>query len=133
MLRTALLALFRLRDRYLLSNCLAILSNLGPHVAHMHAYTSERIVTIIEKLGKRIIDTEIKYVRRCRPRSATVSSQNGVHGGKTSPALNFEPITAASVATYIDIMQDMQDTLCVVLTLVCRAIRFYFAVNFSYE
>lgn len=125
-LRTALLALFRQKDKYLLSNCLAILSNLGPHIANMHAYTSERVVTIIEKLGKRIIDTEGKYLRRSRPRPDSGRSTPTLAGkgpNRASPDGSCEPLTPSGIASYVDIMQSMQETLRVVLALVCRAIR----------
>ena len=131
-LRTALLALFRQKDKYLLSNCLAILSNLGPHVANMHAYTAERVVTIIEKLGKRIIDTELKFLKRSKPRSAaevgSPTANASKKQSKTDPLRNSfdssaEPLSPAGIASYVEIMQNMQDTLRVVLVLVGRAIR----------
>lgn len=126
-LRTALLALFRQKDKYLLSNCLAILSNLGPHVANLHAYTAERVVTIIEKLGKRIIDTELKYLKRSKPSgvllSASPIASNKPNHRSTGLEGTSEPLTPTSIANYTEIMQNMQDTVRVVLNLVCRALR----------
>lgn len=129
-LRTALLALFRQKNKYLLSNCLAILSNLGPHVINIHAYTAERVVTIIEKLGKRIIETEIKYMKRSRPKTevtppAASPNKKGQQTDLFRSSLDNsnEPLSASGIASYIEIMQNMQDTLRVVLVLVCRAIR----------
>lgn len=50
-------ALFKLQvDHYLLSNCYAILLNVAPYLTNIHFYTSERIIDVIKKISKRIID-----------------------------------------------------------------------------
>ncbi len=39
--------LFQLKNSYLLSNCLAILLNIAPHVLNLHTHTAERLVKVI--------------------------------------------------------------------------------------
>jgi hypothetical protein len=54
-LKGLLFALFTWRDSYALSHCLALLVNLSSSMREMHAYTAERIVDVILKLGRRVV------------------------------------------------------------------------------
>jgi len=36
----------RLRDEFLLSNCIAVLLNLSPHIIHLHPYVASRLVSV---------------------------------------------------------------------------------------
>jgi hypothetical protein len=54
-LRTTMHSLFRLHDKYLLSNCFALLLNLAPMLSSCTAYTAERLVKIVFQLAKRFI------------------------------------------------------------------------------
>jgi len=54
-LRTTMHSLFRLQDKYLLSNCFALLLNLAPMLYGINAYTAERLVKIVFQLVKRCI------------------------------------------------------------------------------
>jgi hypothetical protein len=119
LLKTTMLALFRTKDRYLLSNCLAILSNIAPYVANINSYTSERLVTIIEKLGQRILETEKKYVNLMN--SQRFDDANNGDSGPTTSSVE-SPLNPPQ--SYLDVMQNMQDAMCVIMTLVCRSIRF---------
>ena len=78
-IRTAMHALYHLKgDQYLLSNCYAILLNIAPYLIGMHTYTSERLVTIIRRIGTRIIkevsieSIDKEYQLRCMKETLTV-------------------------------------------------------------
>lgn len=89
-LKALLHAIFRLDcDAYLISNCCAVLSNVAPHVCDMHHYTSERLVTTIARLAKRVI------------RAASVESADltPVHGDVITGATTEPSITHASSMT----------------------------------
>ena len=55
LLRTALTALFRSQDSYLLSNCLAALLCLGTAADDLGHYVSERVVTVVLRLSRKVI------------------------------------------------------------------------------
>jgi len=54
-LRTAMFALYSLRDQYLLQNCYAILLNLAPVVSKIHVYTAERFVRVLIQVSRRVV------------------------------------------------------------------------------
>ena len=54
-LRVALHGLFILQDKYLLTNCHALLLNLAPVVSNVDVYTAERLVKVLIQLCKRVV------------------------------------------------------------------------------
>ena len=55
LLRTTLLALFRLSDSYLLANCLAGLQSIATVAENIDHYCSERLVTVLIRLSKKYL------------------------------------------------------------------------------
>ena len=124
-LRTALHALFKLKDKYLLPNCLAVISNIGPYIANINSYTAERLVTVVQKLGKRIIETEEKHLVFIKMVEKRMSHEGNLE--QPSIAGDVDREWAAEMSrrdgVYVDIMLGMQETLRALLTLFCRALR----------
>ena len=80
-MRSTMYALYHLKgDQYLLSNCYAILLNIAPYLIGIHTYSAERIVTIIKRIGIRIVkesasateSVEKDYLLRCMKETTTV-------------------------------------------------------------
>jgi len=60
-LRMALYGTYSLRDKYITSNCFAILLNMAPVIENINVYTAERLVKITIQLSKRVVrDSEEK-------------------------------------------------------------------------
>lgn len=53
-LRVTMLALFRLNDQYLISNCFAIMLDLAHNIADVGCYVSERVSKVIIQLARRL-------------------------------------------------------------------------------
>jgi hypothetical protein len=124
-LRTALHALFKLKDRYLLPNCLAIISNIGTYISNINSYTAERLVTVVQKLGKRIIETEEKHIAFLRMVEERMSREGTVDqplvGGNRDTEWAAEMGRRDGV--YVEIMLGMQEMLRALLYLFCRALK----------
>ena len=45
----------RLRDGFLLSNCCAVLLNMGPHIVSIYSYTAIRLVSVTLSCMKRLV------------------------------------------------------------------------------
>jgi hypothetical protein len=55
LIRAALAAVATSRDSYLLTNCLAALANMSPHLRDLHPLAAERMVLLCDSLGKRLV------------------------------------------------------------------------------
>ncbi|XP_052191512.1 uncharacterized protein LOC127800753 isoform X9 [Diospyros lotus] len=53
LIRTVKYNLSKLRDVYLHTNCLATLANMAPHVHHLSAYASQRLVSLFDMLSRK--------------------------------------------------------------------------------
>lgn len=53
LIRTVKYNLSKLRDVYLHTNCLAILSNMAPHVHRLNAYAAQRLVSLFDMLSRK--------------------------------------------------------------------------------
>jgi len=93
LLRTALLALFRLNDAYLLSNCIAGLQSLAAVAEDLDHYCSERLVTVLIRLAK-------KYLR-----GAVRTGSDGTYSASLQERLKsitlFDTNTRADAVTII--------------------------------
>jgi len=55
LLRSIAFNLNRLRDGFLLSNCCAVLLNMGPHIVSIHSYTAMRLVSVTLSCMKSLV------------------------------------------------------------------------------
>lgn len=63
LIRTVKYNLSKLRDVYLHTNCLAILSNMAPHVHRLNAYAAQRLVSLFDMLSRKymkLADSNVK-------------------------------------------------------------------------
>ncbi|XP_057476837.1 uncharacterized protein LOC130764551 [Actinidia eriantha] len=78
LIRTVKYNLSKLRDVYLHTNCLAILANMAPHVHHLSAYASQRLISLFDMLSR-------KYTKLAELKNDKMHIGNGESRGDNLP------------------------------------------------
>ncbi|KAI5058263.1 hypothetical protein GOP47_0026433 [Adiantum capillus-veneris] len=63
LIRTVKFNLSKLRDVYLHTNCLAILSNMAPHAHRLNAYAAQRLVSLFDMLSRKYMKLADSHVK----------------------------------------------------------------------
>ncbi|KAH7429697.1 hypothetical protein KP509_09G062000 [Ceratopteris richardii] len=82
LIRTVKYNLSKLRDVYLHTNCLAVLSNMAPHVHRLNAYGAQRLVSLFDMLSRKYMKLADAHGRSADTR---LSMENVVEAGDDAP------------------------------------------------
>lgn len=79
----------RLQDEFLLSNCIAVLLNLSPHIVNLHPYVASRLVSVTTSCFKRysaLVEENNGQVEQ----EGDLSSMLGMHGEVSTHLKRFD-------------------------------------------
>ncbi|XP_076235594.1 dymeclin [Calliopsis andreniformis] len=77
-IRTIQYNMFKMRDKYLHTNCLAALANMSAQFTSLHPYVSQRLLSLFETLAKKHVKLEAKI--RAQPQISSDSTIVTVNG-----------------------------------------------------
>ncbi|XP_072763721.1 dymeclin [Anoplolepis gracilipes] len=92
-IRTIQYNMFKMRDKYLHTNCLAALANMSAQFTSLHPYVSQRLLSLFETLAKKHARLEAKIRAQAQP--------------ITSPDNSVINVTVNGNATNTDLIQDL--------------------------
>ncbi|EPS59670.1 hypothetical protein M569_15135, partial [Genlisea aurea] len=102
--RTVRYNLFKNRDVYMYTNCLAILANMAPHFHRLSSYASQRLVSLFDMLSR-------KYHKLAEIENAKMNAANGYPNVDNVP-----DDTSAELHMYSDFLKLVLEILNAVLT-----------------
>ncbi|KAK6929907.1 hypothetical protein RJ641_004001 [Dillenia turbinata] len=105
LIRTVKYNLSKLRDIYLHTNCLATLANMAPHVHHLSAYASQKLVSLFDMLSCKY--TKLAELRNDKMHMAKV---NPIEGDSSAED------TLTELHIYTDFLQIVLEILNAILT-----------------
>ncbi|XP_043263464.1 dymeclin [Colletes gigas] len=76
-IRTIQYNMFKMRDKYLHTNCLAALANMSAQFTSLHPYVSQRLLSLFETLAKKHVRLESKIHAQPSTSSDTIITVNG--------------------------------------------------------
>ncbi|XP_031837249.1 dymeclin [Nomia melanderi] len=77
-IRTIQYNMFKMRDKYLHTNCLAALANMSAQFTSLHPYVSQRLLSLFETLAKKHVRLEAKIqAQPSAPSDSTTVTVNG--------------------------------------------------------
>lgn len=103
LIRTVKYNLSKLRDVYLHTNCLAILSNMAPHVHRLNAYAAQRLVSLFDMLSR-------KYMKL-----ADLNSKSNTHSGAENVAEMGDDVPT-DLHVYTDFLRIVLEIINAILT-----------------
>ncbi|XP_018307087.1 dymeclin [Mycetomoellerius zeteki] len=113
-IRTIQYNMFKMRDKYLHTNCLAALANMSAQFTSLHPYVSQRLLSLFETLAKKHARLEARILELTQ--STTLPSNNSVVLDTTiDTAINMNVHTKSgkanastvSIVTNEDLIQDL--------------------------
>ena len=113
-IRTIQYNMFKMRDKYLHTNCLAALANMSAQFTSLHPYVSQRLLSLFETLAKKHVRLEAK-----------IQAQPSVSSDNTS-------ITVNGTTTNTDLIQDLtilEEVLRMVLEIINSCLTYRLAQN----
>ena len=110
MIKAITFNLNRLQDEFSLSNCIAILLNLSPHIVDLHPYVASRLVSVTVSCFKRY-STLVKENNGEVEREGDMSSLIGMHGEVSFETMYFTKEYCVLISFCLTILPftDMQD------------------------
>ena len=92
----------RLKDGYLLENCLAVLVNLAPQAEHLQPYAAERLVTVLVAASRRWIEGANSAAAAAAAAAAASASDNVDANATADGAASGSGNTSANANTSAD-------------------------------
>ncbi|KAG5324995.1 DYM protein, partial [Pseudoatta argentina] len=110
-IRTIQYNMFKMRDKYLHTNCLAALANMSAQFTSLHPYVSQRLLSLFETLAKKHARLEARILELTQ--STTLPSNNSAVLDTTVDTINVHTksgkanASTVSTVTNEDLIQDL--------------------------
>ncbi|KAG5333562.1 DYM protein, partial [Acromyrmex heyeri] len=112
-IRTIQYNMFKMRDKYLHTNCLAALANMSAQFTSLHPYVSQRLLSLFETLAKKHARLEARILELTQ--STTLPSNNSVVLDTTVDTINVHTKSGKANASTVSTVtnEDLVRCVCV--------------------